>query len=289
MAGKARSRAAQKGPVPGDLEEVVLEMLRGSPGLKGSQIKKQLPASHQLFSSDAVEVLRSLAEQGRVFRQTKGTTESFFEQEPKAVLDEAILPILSGGPVDVGGMKAQASRLGAAYASLFPAWLKDALARRAIFKHPGGRYSAEPDVSALLRPVLAALAKALQRTDAAGVARPTVANALLSALGLPALPSGIKANGSETKVEAEKRFLAALDALVVENPRQALLPVGDLRARLDLGQAEFDRIALELMRTYRVSLHHHDHPASLSENERNRFVRDERGNYYNGIAPRRGS
>jgi hypothetical protein len=64
-----------------------------------------------------------------------------------------------------------------------------------------------------------------------------------------------------------------------------LLHVRDLRARTPLDKERFDAAALALSREGLAVLHHHDHPAGLSEEERRSLVADGRGVFYIGIAP----
>lgn len=69
----------------------------------------------------------------------------------------------------------------------------------------------------------------------------------------------------------------------------ALVSLSELRktfaAELPSKQS-FDQAILRLAETGRFALHHHDFPSSLSQEERDALVLDERGNYYIGIALR---
>lgn len=69
----------------------------------------------------------------------------------------------------------------------------------------------------------------------------------------------------------------------------ALVSLRELRQSLMVeisSKFVFDQTVLELARGGRVALHHHDHPSSLSQEERDALVLDEHGNYYVGIAIR---
>ncbi len=288
MAGRSGSKAATRGPVPDDLEDIVRETLRTSPGVKGTELKKKLPASHQPFSKEALELAKGLAVRGEAFLLVKGKTAAFFPKDPSLSLDEALLGKLARQALKASELKTAAAELGAAYAALLPAWLKVALERRVVFKHAPDAYSALPDVNGKLVAVFKALQTALAKTDADGIPRLAVANALLAKLELPLLASTTEPAGYADG-NARTLFLKALETLAAETPHAALLSIRDLRARLALGKDDFDRTALELMREHQVSLTHHDHANSLSEAERDAFVRDGQGNYYNGVAPRRGS
>jgi len=90
--------------------------------------------------------------------------------------------------------------------------------------------------------------------------------------------------------DVSQRLLAALPQV---EPRAAEgAPVSLTRLRewpglKDLPKAVFDRAALELAVRGVVVLNRHDYPASLSDEERQKLVQDDRGCCYIGIALRR--
>ncbi len=72
-------------------------------------------------------------------------------------------------------------------------------------------------------------------------------------------------------------------------PSGALVYIKDLRRLMEFvipDKQAFDQTILNLAGKGRVALHRHDFPASLSEQERGHLVRDDRGNFYVGIAVR---
>jgi hypothetical protein len=293
MPGKLRSKAVKSRVLPDDLEAVVREAVRTSPGVKSSQIKKALPTPYQAFSKEAQTTLRLLVERGEVSRVLIGTTELFFKLDPRAALDEIVPEHLSAEPLGKGALKALVRELAPGHEAILEPWLKNALTLGLIFEHapsPGSkekRYGNSPDLGKSLAPVLTALKKALLKTDEQGIPRHSIAEVLVRELGVSLSTAPTGANGGRPNHADHERFLAGLRGLAAENPGQALLSVRDLRARLALRKEQFDAIALDLMRKRKVSLHYHDHPASLPEAERSQLVQDERGKYYIGIAPGR--
>jgi len=68
--------------------------------------------------------------------------------------------------------------------------------------------------------------------------------------------------------------------------RGALVGIRDLRRLAAVSKEDFDTSILELSRQGRLSLHRHDFPASLSDQERDDLVVDRQGTYYVGVALR---
>ena len=287
--GNAKQGSTPKGvkqrTVPQELPTVVLEALRDAQSIKGAQFKKKLPVSYQAFDKEARAIAQRLAEQNEVHRWTKGAKEIFFANDPDSTIELALLPLVTATPLDELTLKAHLAEAAPGHEDLLKDWLQSAVKRKVLYEHRASkgfkkRFGRQPDIVGTLRSTLTALRKALQQTDAQGLSRTTIADALLQELGLPptAAPSA----------QPSGQVLSALRTLVSENPRQALLSVRDLRARLKLSKDEFDSAALALSREGVISLHHHDHPASLSDLEREQLVRDARGTHYIGIALRRG-
>jgi len=261
---------------------------------------KQLPASYRAFAKEVRAAADTLASTGALYAFRKGSTQLFFLVDPLPVLDAAILPRLIPEPRDKDGLKKLVGEVAPGHAVVLDAWLKRALTRRALHEHAPKakgakkRYGTEPDIRKVVAPLITALKKACEKTDSQGISRERLAALLLNELGVSRSAAGLTSarkdgNGAPQNGDGRAAFLAALEALGAENPRQALLSVRDLRSRLSLGKQQFDALALQLMREGSVSLHHHDHPASLPEPERQRLIADTRGTYYVGIAPRRGA
>lgn len=295
MAGRSKARAPDVAVPSEELVRVVREALAAMPGLKRTQLKKALPKPFQHVHERALSVLREFAARGEIHRWSKGSVERFYVRDPIAVLDDVVPRELVFGPLDARALKDRIELAAMGHGELVKEWLRSALARGVVFEHAPAsprskakRYGREPDMRLLLKTPLAALRKALVGLDARGIARSQVAAALLAELGISAAPPSPASNGG-TNQGAKRELLDALAKLAAENPPGALLSVRELRRRISMGKGLFDATALSLSKEGAVSLHYHDHPASLPENERNELVQDGRGGHYVGIAPRRGA
>lgn len=300
MASKARTKGAPAGTAPGDLHDVVLEAILDAGVIKGTKIKGALPKPYQRFEADVRQALEEIVARGKAWRRAKGTSVSFFERDPIQTLDE-LLPRLPR-KFDEAELAKLIKALAPGYEVVLKEWLGSAIERRMLFRHalapakPKGKarkgFGREPDASGATAPVMSVLRKALSKIDSLGVPRRRVLELLMVELGLTKedLVDDLShaPNGPVPAAEREG-FLSALNALAVENPRQALLPVRDLRGRVAMTKDRFDALAVQLSRDGLISLHLHDLPSSLTASELDQFVRDERGNYYIGVAPRRGA
>ncbi|SFI46743.1 hypothetical protein [Planctomicrobium piriforme] len=93
-------------------------------------------------------------------------------------------------------------------------------------------------------------------------------------------------NDATLPAENAVDLLALMKQIEPGAERGALVGVRDLRRAAQCSKDVFDQTVMELSRQGSVSLHRHDFPASLSEEERNDLVRDATGTYYVGIALR---
>jgi hypothetical protein len=295
MAGRSKARTLDA-PVPREeLIRIVREALAAIPGLKRTQLKKALPKSLQRAHESALSVLRELAARGEIYRWSKGSVERFYQRDPVATLEEVVPRELAQGPLDARVLKNRVEAAAAGHGDLVSEWLRGALARGVVFMHAPAsprskekRYGREPDMRLLLKAPLVALRKTLVDLDARGISRNRVAAVLLEELGVSTAAASPASNGT-TSEGAKRELLNALAGLAAESPAGALLSVRELRRRISLGKSQFDATALLLSKEGAVSLHYHDHPASLPENERNELVQDGRGGHYVGIALRRGA
>lgn len=291
------SKTTKPRVVPEDLEAIVREALSTTPGFTAAQIKKALPPPYQAFAKEAAALVRTLADREQAYCFRKGKTDLYFQHDPIAALDAAILHGLSETALEKDALKRLANGVAPGHVVVFEEWLRRALARGSLFEHAPSaskakRYGTQPDARKALGP-LTPLRKALSKLEAQGISKIRIAKLLLRELGLPAPPepdSSKKQPADGTgpaDTNQHASFLQALRELAAETPGEALLAVRKLRARLGLTKEQFDAIALTLMREGTISLHHHDHPASLPQTERSELVQDARGTHYIGIALRR--
>lgn len=300
MGSKSSPKKAAIRVVPDDLDASIREAIQRAPGSTSAQLVKVLPASYRRFGKEVRAAAERLAGAGALCSHLKGKTALFFPADPMLALDAAIPPRLTGRTLDKDELKRLVEEAAPGHGVVLDAWLKRALARRALYEHAPQvegskkkRFGREPDVRKLVAPLLTALRRARDSIDAKGIPSQRLVDVVLEELGvsIERIRGSALGNahvGAVDNGDARTEFLAALTALGAENPRQALLSVRELRSRVVLGKAQFDTLALELMRDGAISLHHHDHPAALPEPERQQLVQDARGTYYVGIAPRRG-
>ncbi len=282
MPSLSKGRAPPREVPRAELEAAVREALASSAGVTPASLKKSLAKSYKKPEQDrAVALLRELAARDDVHRWSKGKKEVFFARDPIATLDSVVVEALAEGALTAAGLKSAVKARAPGHEELVAEWLKNAVARRVLFKQ-GNSYSREPDIRALLKKEIQDLQKAFQKLEALDIERDRVVEVLLEALDLPPVRRTSSVNGAPRT----DRFLTALNDLAAENPRGALLSLRDLRSRVSMSKDEFDETALRLQREGAVSLHHHDHPLALSEAERAALVRDAQGEHYVGIALR---
>ena len=212
-------------------------------------------------------------------------------------VEAAIRDALSGGPVSRSdlvrraGLRLRGAELDALLARL--------VAEQKIFAHPKasraglptkaiGAYGLEPPApppaKAFLRSAAKGLRAAVHKARAHGVSDAALLDELLLMLGFEATAPATP----DPKMDAEVT-LSELRELSRQEPTGALIPVRRLRGRMAFDKARFDAAVLELARSERVILHHHDLPEQLGADERQALVVDRHGTHYVGIALRQSS
>lgn len=275
---------------------VAREAVKALPGLRAADLKKKLPKPLQARHAEVLEALKELAASGDLFGYVTTKAERFFAADPIATLDRVVPEILDrSGPLDPKAILRAVAAAAPGHEEPLAAWMKTAPKRRLIFEHAPApksrakRFGSTPDLRRLLSKTLAELHKALAAIEADGVPRERVLETIREDLGLSAAPiaKAPESSAPSTSMPSDRDVVrAALDKLVTERPAGTLLHARDLRARTPLDKERFDAAALALSREGVVVLHHHDHPAALSEEERRALITDGRGMFYIGIAPR---
>jgi hypothetical protein len=268
-----------------EIESLVLHAVGRSSIVSYAELKRALPGPHRGQESEVLGVARALVDRGELHRWAIAKSEWFFAVDPIATLEKCVRAALAAGPLGSDALARRVTAESAIPKKCFDEWKKGALARHTIFEvaAPGTEtkksklLALEPDLRASLKTAIAAVRKSLKDLESKGIARERAASVLWEELGLEG-PSPLSA------AQDREVFLRELRAFASEHPSGTLLPVGDLRGRLAIDKARFDHAALSLSREGAVVLHHHDHPAGLAAEERNKLVRDPRGAYYLGIA-----
>jgi hypothetical protein len=238
----------------------------------------------------ALQLARNRAASGSFFRVRKGKDEWFFGTDPIATLDRMVPQLLrQQGPSSAKDLKATIEHAASGHSWLLADWQKGAIARGLVYELtlPGPPkqkvLSAEPDLKLQLAKTLAELCKALPALERQGITRERVLEFLRAEL---AVAGETKGTPAPTQHSSRQVFLEALRRFAADNPKGALLPVRELRARTGLAKQDFDAAALDLSNEGLLVLHHHDHAAVLSEADQSGLVRDALGRHYVGIALR---
>jgi hypothetical protein len=290
-------RAVRQPPDRRELQEVIVEALRGATGalVADSALKKLLPAPYRRESKPSLAAaLTALAAARRIHRVRAGQTLLSAAHEPQATLGRVVDQLLAEqGPLTPEALKLAVRQKAPGHERLLPAWIRDALKTRRLFEHaPRGRekkkrLGLDPDVRRQLSKTLKALGQEMPKASAIGVRPEQVLQVLAAELGV-AVPHAGATDGSPPSSHGpesdESLVLSALEALTRECAPGALLSVRDLRARAGLDKRRFDAAVIALARSGHAMVHHHDYPFSLTEAERDALVRDEQGTYYVGIA-----
>ncbi len=279
MATKKKATKATPIAEPSEQEllEAAREVVRRASGLSGSEFKKELSTALKKFEKSVLQAAERLVALGELHRWSSAKKVRFFVADPLELLPAAVTAALAQGP----GTETQlAQRIDSKYrglGDLAKEWLKKALARGEVFQlspAPSSktkRYSSEPDIADLLKKVIVELKKIAESPAGRRVAPARFIELLAQQFGVAV-------------VVPKCVLLDALTEFSHGQPRGALLSVRDFRPRVALTKEAFDSAALELASEGRITLHYHDYPSSLSEEERDQLIVDQRGTHYVGIA-----
>jgi DNA-binding transcriptional MerR regulator len=271
-----------------DLEQVARDLIARASGLSSSDFKKLLQADLKKSDKLVVAAALRLTARRECYRWVQAKKMRFFAQDPFDALATAVSTEITEEPLTETVLKARVETRHRGFGDLLKEWLKGSLSRGELFLHPPAkgsklkRYGREPDIQGMLKKVYAELDKVLVSTAGQKVRRNQILQSLAQALG------ATDDKTSPNHAAARERFLVTLFRLGFERTTGGLLSVRELRTRLDFDKATFDGLALELSRDELVTLHYHDFPASLSSVEREELVTGANGQFYVGIAFRRG-
>jgi len=270
------------------MREVLLKQ-----GLTKAELSTQIDTIFKGEGPRAVDLARSRVGGGYIVHVVKGKAESFFAVEAVAKLDRVVVGLLEqNGPLSTKAVETHVERIAAGHSALLPQWQKQATARGLVFERSAPGSTKEkvlslepPDLKLSLGKALGELKKALAGLERQGITRERVFEFLRLELKVEAAAAPAP-SPAPAKRPSREVFLEALRRFADDNPKGALLPVRELRARAGLGKQDFDSAALDLSQEGLLVLHHHDHAATLSEAEQSALVRDGRGQHYVGIALR---
>lgn len=261
-----------------EVSAVVLAAFERAPGpLTLAALKKALTKPFQ--APDIVrEALSGLMAEGRIHRWP-GTpkSEKYWVHEPGAFTRGKIIEALRPGPRSATEIRGKLKGLGLT-PQVVEATLKGLVGSGQVYLHLPAKGST--------------LLWALQPPPPHELLKKT-----LKAFQAESLALAKRGCGKDQLDDAARRLLGATNAQdpsddgLGEMPRRLLgimrlttsggvIPLRELRRLTFIAKSEFDAAILALRDAGRIHLHHHDHPASMAEDERYDLVTDNRGHYY---------
>lgn len=276
---------------------VLLEVLQGTPGLLNIRaLVTQLPRPFQIHPKAIAEGLDEMASLGRIHRVAIGRTWFFCQHDPAPTLATLVKNALVDGSLTAKELEAKVDAEAPGFRRLLnKAWYQRALSSQQLYEclpakgSKAKRFSPLPDPRVPLAKVLKELRAVLPKLAGAGVTREQALALLAQELGISTVPPARAVRNNPPEGLGVGAVRRALLELSERRPAGSLLAVRELRSSVALDKASFDEAVLSLGRQGQVVLHHHDHPSSLSEEERAGLVLDEHGVYYVGVALRRTS
>lgn len=269
-----------------------LEFLTGSSCATAVKIRSALKLPPELTD----KALDLLVAEDRVHVWEPGKTRMYCLHRPQEIARDSILNAVQLESLDEKELVRRIRRKLPGYtASLLRESLRALLKSGQVLEHP--RYgkmkakygSVPPDPGNYLDKVATETKTVHNLLAPSGVSLDGILAALGRKLGLATgtAVGGIEKIATRTASSgAESQILQGIAHLQPLGKDRALVSIRDLRRSLDLSKRDFDSAVFSLALKRIVALHHHDFPASLSEEEREELVRDEQGTYYVGIVPK---
>lgn len=286
MAAAKRKAAPLRVLTEDELIQVARDLVKRAPGLSGSDVKKELGPDLKHEEKRVVRAATTLAARHEIFRWSSARKVRFFLVDPLDGLAHAVKQSVANGPMREADLRYRVERIHRGYGDLLKPWLKGALARGDLYSHRAlrgtrdKRYGAVPDWGEVLKKAVAELKKIFASPAGLHHSPSEVLRALASELEQTA------SNATQPREARRRRLLSQLTQASMSKSG-GLISVRELRSKVSMEKSEFDQLALELARDGLVTLHQHDFPSSLSEDEQAALIVDARGNHFIGIAARR--
>jgi hypothetical protein len=299
-----------------DVVEVLIRALdREDEPLSALQIRRKLSGPYKLKPEQLGQILEEEVDSGKIHRFSPYRSKSprYWTRDPDQYARAMILKMLGKRPQPqnelLSGLKASLrgyseDRLRQSIQALktegqireLPHFVRSRAARRLSLQ--------PPDPREYLRDAIDWIAKELKGVTHPQLLEATIAlmregsaeHAPLRDQGGPVpstrtVPSPLPESPplSPTPADLEGLILEQMTELEPAALNGALISLRDLRRSLefkDIDKAAFEATVLRLAEQGRVSLHRDDHPEALTQEQRDERVRDDRGNYYVGIARR---
>ncbi|MBK8315082.1 MAG: hypothetical protein IPL01_14170 [Acidobacteria bacterium] len=266
--------------------EVVMRALEQSPQpLTARQIRDMLAGPYRLSEDKLALLLEELSDSGKIHRfKSAGRIKQprYWIRSIEEYARESILQILEQRPhTQTELLKKLKARLSGMIEDkqkqILSALVKGAAVRQlpAMIGSRTLRYSTRPpDPGEYLNDAIAKIGRKL------GLTREQI-------LGSTGEKTRNSSAGSQN--ELSEKLLTRMLQVKLAAAQGGLVPLSELWQSLQKegwDKSSFDRLVLNLADNYRVSLHRHNFPASLTEEEKAGLVADDLGNYYVGIALR---
>lgn len=275
-----------------EARRLILGSLEKSVPTSAARVKTALKLPLEL-----VEItLKELVAQGRAHLWQPAKTSHYCLFDPRAAVREIILKALSVGPLTERELIEWVRKKLPQYsATHLREDLSPLLLSRRVLEHPRygkmkARYGLNPpDPGPYLEKAVMEVKAVHKFLSPFEISLDTIFQALGQALGPSdgtAAVSRGRTGEEAPPANAERAILEGITRLQPLGQRRALVSIRELRRSLRLAKSDFDTAVLSLALKGRVALHYHDFPSSLSPEEREELVRDERGTYYVGIVPK---
>ena len=278
-----------------EAQPLILQYLSHSGVVSAAKVKTALRLPLEVIDP----ALKGLVAEGRLHIWQPGKTAQYCLFDPQSAAQETLLKALADGPLTERNVVDWVKKKLTGYnAKNLEQHLSPLLHSGQVIEHPKygktkaryGLKAPEPDL--YLERAKSEIETVHRLLAPSGVSLEAIFRSLAEQLGLETRPS---TNGREKPedrtplAEAERLILEGIARLQPLGQRRALVSIRELRRLLTLMKNDFDRAVFSLAVKGRVALHHHDFPSSLTLDEREEMVRDDRGTYYVGIVPREGS
>lgn len=296
------------------VREELKSLATGALPQTAAQLLKQLKQKTSVSASDVAALLDELATQGDCFvipAATKtGGLRYWHRSANEFYSDQLVAALAERGPTP----EPQAAKLlkGVAAADV-SAVVRDGITAGRLFRHPPRGKSKGPllatwpthaaDYLEELHKPLAAIVQLLQVAgvstneirrgcvqllESCGVLLGVAATSTSLAPGSPSTAAdAIDADQSAILADVAARILAVIREIEPAADQGALVSARELRRGVGGEKRLFDAAALLLQKQQTLSLHRHDYPMSLTDDERRELIFDGRGTYFVGVAIRR--
>ncbi|MDB5386811.1 MAG: uncharacterized protein JWM11_2457, partial [Planctomycetaceae bacterium] len=285
-----------------DLKELGREAIRQTfthavGPLTAKELVGRVQSSAKFTERDLAPLLIEMAAQGSLHTfppaKPNGATR-FWDRDLIASARQAIIQSLNDkGPQPVANLKKVAKDL---TPEQFESLFQELLNQNDIRQHPpvpGGKHvlfgTRPPVLGPYFKDVSSQLTKVIATLLSANVSNAELRQTLMQLIEDAGIVFGDSAlpNDSAAVDSTDFDVIGLMKRLEPGAERGALVGARELRRAAQIEKSRFDTAVLGLARQGKLSLHRHDYPTSLTQDERDDLVTDGAGTYYVGLAIRR--